>query len=297
MSADETAPGSSHDSHGGAVSRRSFLRLLGAGAVGALTARSVVASYDFEIRDVTLPLRGLREPLRVAWLCDLHFGPFIRDGSVGTWVDATLALAPDLVLLGGDLVDRFAPADLTPLLDRLGRLEAPLGVFAVRGNHEYARFDEAPDAFDAALEELGIVTLVNGGVTIRDDLYLAGVDDLNRGTVRLPRALAGWPGGSACLLMSHTPDVLPDVPVSVGLTLCGHTHGGQVVLPGVGPVVTSSRYGRRFVAGLVQGPAAGYVSTGLGMSHLPLRLNCPAELTLLTLVPEDGSVEDGSVRT
>ena len=270
------------------MSRRRFLKLLGFGAVTALTAPAVAACYDFEICDVTLPLRGLREPLRAAWLSDLHFGPFIRDGSVRSWVDETLALAPDLVLLGGDLVDRFAPADLNPLLDQLGRLEAPLGVFAVRGNHEYARFDEEPGVFAAELEEIGIVTLVNGGVAVRDDLYLAGVDDLNRGTARLPRALAGWPGGVACLLMSHTPDVLPDVPVSVGLTLCGHTHGGQVVLPGVGPVVTSSRYGRRFAAGLVHGPATGYVSRGLGVAHLPLRLNCPPELTLLTLVPDGG---------
>jgi uncharacterized protein len=288
VSADQTTPDPSLDARAGAMSRRSFLKLLGIGAVTALTAPAVASSYDFEIQDVTLPLRGLAEPLRVTWLVDLHFGPFIREGSVRSWVDETIALAPDLVLLGGDVVDRFAPADLTPLLDQLGRLAAPLGVFAVRGNHEYARFDDAPGDFDAALEELGIATLVNGGVVIRDDLYLAGVDDLNRGTARLPRALTDRPAGAACLLMSHTPDLLPDVPMSVGLTLCGHTHGGQVVPPGVGPVFTSSRYGRRFVAGIVHGPAAGYVSRGLGVGHLPLRVNCPAELTLLTLLPDDG---------
>ena len=79
--------------------------------------------------------------------------------------------------------------------------------------------------------------------------------------------------------------MLPEVPTDVGLTLSGHTHGGQVVLPGLGALQTSSRYGDRFLAGWVQGPARGYVSRGLGVTSIPVRINCPAELTILDLMP------------
>ena len=222
----------------------------------------------------------------MAWLSDLHYGPFIREGAVATWTDATLDLAPDLVLLGGDLVDHRAPADLAPLLTQLARLTAPLGVYAVWGNHEYNRFARRDlPSFAAALGEVGVVVLRNEGLTLRDDLYLAGLDDVIEGRPDLAAALAGRPPGAACLLVSHNPDVLPSLGDSVELTLSGHTHGGQVVLPGIGPLVTRSRHGRRFVAGWVRAPALGYVSRGLGVTLAPVRLFCPPELTLATLTP------------
>lgn len=269
------------------LSRRAFLGLLGAGAVAAAVGTSVAATYRFRVEPITTPLAGLRAPLTVAWLCDLHYGPFVRAGSVTAWVDATLALAPDLVLLGGDLVDARGPGDLAPLVAQLGRLRAPLGVFAVRGNHEYLRFRTpgSLDAFEAELAVAGIVTLVNRGRLVRDDLWLAGLDDRGVGPLSVGRALDGRPPEAACLFGLHRPDVLPQVPTEVQLTLCGHTHGGQVVLPGIGPLVIRTRLGPEFVAGWVRAPALGYVSRGLGVVHLPLRVACPAELTLATLLP------------
>lgn len=222
----------------------------------------------------------------MAWLSDLHYGPFIREDSVAAWTDATIDLVPDLVLLGGDLVDHRAPADLAPLLSQLARLMAPLGVYAVWGNHEYHRFPRwALPAFAAALGEAGVVVLRNEGVALRDDLYLAGLDDMVEGRPDLATAVSGRPRGGACLLASHNPDVLPLVGDDVGLTLSGHTHGGQIVVPGIGPLVTRSRYGRAFVAGWVRAPALGYVSRGLGMTLAPVRVFCPPELTLAKLVP------------
>ncbi len=267
------------------MSRRTFLKVLGAGLVGALAAPAVAATYDFVIEAVEIGIEGLEAPLRAAWLSDMHYGPYIRGGSIATWVDATLAASPDLILLGGDQVDRFAPGDVAPLLDQLGRLRAPLGVYAVRGNHDHARFPRALEDFEAELTAVGVVTLVNQGRSVRDDLFLAGLDDYLRGEPRLDQALAQRPGGSPCLLMSHNPDVLPGVPPDVDLTICGHTHGGQVVLPFIGPLVTSSDYGSRFAAGHVESPVSGYVGRGLGVAHLPVRVNCPPELTLLTLTP------------
>jgi hypothetical protein len=86
---------------------------------------------------------------------------------------------------------------------------------------------------------------------------------------------------AASHLLWHNPDLLPRVPPDVGLTLAGHTHGGQLCLPGGYPLFTSSRYGPRFAKGWVEGTARGDVSRGLGVSLLPIRFACPAELTLL----------------
>ena len=251
----------------------------------AVTAGSMLEVYRFRVDAIRAPLAGLRAPLHVAWLCDLHYGPFIRAGSVAAWVDATLELRPDAVLLGGDLVDVRSEEDITPLLEQLARLHAPLGVFAIWGNHDVLRFRHTRPTLEESLGRAGITVLRNASVALRHDLHLMGLDDLRTGRPDLEVTLANRPSGVGTLLLSHNPDVLPNVPTSVGLTLAGHTHGGQIRLPGIGPLVTSSRYGRRFAHGWVNGPARGYVSRGLGVSQLPLRLNCPAELTSLLLTP------------
>ncbi|MDL2344246.1 metallophosphoesterase, partial [Deinococcus sp. MIMF12] len=100
-------------------------------------------------------------------------------------------------------------------------------------------------------------------------------------------ALAGAGEGQASVLLSHNPDLLPDLPRRVGLVLSGHTHGGQIRLPVVGAPVVPSRYGQRYAMGWVQGAhgTPGYVSRGLGVSGVPLRNLCPPEVTLLSLRP------------
>lgn len=268
--------------------RRQFL--IGSAATAAVAAAAATGVAVGSVRTVDVsrhpvPVRGLRAPLRLALLTDLHYGPFIRPTAVERWVDLTLAERPDLIVLGGDLVDHDAPDELRPLLEAVARLRAPQGVWAVWGNHDHSHFGDLTP-FGRALEGVGVRLLVNRGVPVRDDLFLAGVDDLRRGAPDLTAALARRPADRACVLLSHNPDVLPEVPTSVDLTLCGHTHGGQVRLPGIGPLVTSSRYGRRFASGWVEGPARGYVSRGLGVSWLPLRVDCPAELAVFELRPD-----------
>lgn len=265
-------------------SRRRFLTaaagLLAVGTTGA----AVSAAYRFERVARRASLAGLRTPLRVAWLADLHHGPWIGVGSVEAWVDATLAEAPDLIVLGGDIVDQREGGSVVALVAELSRLRAPLGVWAVWGNHDRTRYRRIGEFADR-LAGAGITVLVNRGVLVRDDLWLAGVDDLSTGRPDLQAALDDRPADAACLLASHNPDLLPEVPLSVSLTLSGHTHGGQVVLPWIGPPITSSRYGQRFASGWVSGPARGYVSRGLGVGIVPIRVNCPAELTILELTP------------
>jgi len=270
------------------VDRRRFLTCAAAVAAAAAagsSAAQVVGTYHFDVVRERAALEGLTAPLRIAWLTDLHHGQYVRTASVRAWVDAALAAAPDLVLLGGDLVDQHPGNDADEaLVAELARLRAPLGVLAVWGNHDRARFRPI-DRFGTALQGAGIELLVNRGVSVRDDLHVAGLDDFRTGRPDLGATLGARPAAGATVLLSHNPDVLPEVPLDVGLTLAGHTHGGQVVLPGVGALHTSSRYGDRFLAGWVEGPARGYVSRGLGVTSLPFRLNCPAELTLLDLLP------------
>jgi uncharacterized protein len=266
------------------VTRRQFLAA-SAAALGTIVAgRSVAEAYGVVVERYELPLVRISHPLRVAFLCDLHVGPYIGAGTVRSWVALANAEAPDLVVLGGDLVDRFGPRDPRLVAEELAHLTAPLGRFAVWGNHDHRRFrDLAP--LERALSDVGIVPLRNQGVDVRDDLHLAGLDDLRSGRPDLASSLQGRSRARATLLVSHNPDVLPSVPTDVDLTLCGHTHGGQIRLPGIGAVVTSSRYGRRFVSGWVEAPARGYVSRGLGVGIVPMRLDCPPELTVLDLVP------------
>lgn len=272
------------------VSRRSFLRLATGGVALVVGGSAVAEAYRFDVHETSRTLTRPLEPLRVALLCDLHYGPFVRAGSVEAWVEATLAGRPDLVLIVGDLVDRAVGTDASALVATLGRLRAPLGVYATWGNHDHSsRLDL--ERFEAELAAVGIEVLTNSGRVV-GGLFLAGIDDWRAGTPDLSTALAGRPTDLPCLLMSHNPDALPHVPTDVDLTLAGHTHGGQVRLPGVGPLYTSSAYGRRFVEGWVRGPALGYVSRGLGVGWLPVRVDCRAELTLIDL---DGHGQD-SVR-
>ncbi|MBA2667506.1 MAG: metallophosphoesterase [Trueperaceae bacterium] len=262
------------------MSRRRFLiaALTGVGAVA--TGYATGEAYRFAVERPSMHIPGLAEPVRIAFLTDLHYGPYVRAGSVTAWVDATMRERPDLVVLGGDLVDAMGPTNPKPLLAALAALDAPLGVFTVWGNHDHARFRRLGE-FERMLSEAGITVLRNRGVRVRDDLFLAGIDDVRSGRPDIPAALAERPNGAACILVSHNPDALPDIPTDVDLTLCGHTHGGQIRIPLVGPIFTSSRYGRRFLAGWVSGPGRGYVSRGLGVTLVPLRVACPAELTVL----------------
>lgn len=271
------------------------VRLVGLG-LSALAGSALAKAYSYEVNRYRHALSGLGSPLRVVLLTDLHYGLYIGRRSVRAWVETALALRPDAVLITGDFVDRDGALPLPPLFAELARLRAPLGVWGVWGNHDLGFFartarreGQAPatvrGAFEERLRQAGVRVLCNAGVALRDDLFLAGVDDLRRGDARLAAALGQAPAGSAVLLLSHNPDLLPEVPGRVGLTLCGHTHGGQVCLPLAGPVVTSSRFGRRFAAGFVRGPAPGFVSRGLGVTTVPFRWNCPPEVVAFDFVP------------
>lgn len=271
------------------LSRRAFLGYLLTGGASFLAGHVAGNVYHAEVTRHRLRLASLTRPLRVAQLSDLHYGPYLHAGSVRGWVRQAEAEEADLVVLTGDTVDRWFQGSLAPLVQALAGLSAPLGVWACLGNHDHYRFGAAVTELEDALAEAGITLLVNRGTLLRDDLYLAGVDDYSSGAPNLSAALGGAPGGAATLLLCHQPDYFPQMTLSADLTLAGHTHGGQVRLPFVGTPVTSSSYGERYLQGWAPPPngrfGRAYVTRGLGVSFLPVRLNCPPELAVFDLEP------------
>lgn len=274
----------------GKLSRRRFLQYVGfAGAAALLGGAATVAqSYRFEVNRYTRALPRLRAPLRVAHLSDLHYGAYSQEASVKAWVDATIAEAPDVVLLTGDFVDYRTQGSFEPLIRQLARLNPPLGVYGVWGNHDYdqgiARRDELHEGF----KSIGVRILVNERLELRDDLCLAGVDDLWKGDHDLHAALGNRPEDKACIFMCHIPDILPGIVeygYSAELTLAGHNHGGQIKLPLLGAVVIPSKYHSRFLEGWFTEPTLGFVSRGLGFSLMPVRFGSMSEVVIIDLQP------------
>jgi predicted MPP superfamily phosphohydrolase len=231
--------------------------------------------------------------LRIAVLADLHVGsPFNGIDKLRRIVTATNDTSADVVLLAGDFVihgirgGTYVPPEEIAAV--LSALRAPLGVWAVLGNHDWWL-----DAHrvGAALEERGIRVLDDSAVRLERggaSFWLVGVSDFWEGAHDVKRALASVPEDASVLLLTHNPDVFPEVPGRVSLTIAGHTHGGQVWLPLFGRRVVPSMYGERYAAGsVIEDGRHLFVSTGLGTSILPVRFCVPPEVSLLELDESD----------
>ncbi len=236
-------------------------------------------------RTVTLPnLRKPFEGMTVAFLSDVHHGPYVPRVYVRSVVNMTNALKPDLVLLGGDYC-HHGTRYIAPAIEELGRLRAPMGRFAVLGNHDH--WDGYKESLDA-LEEAGIPLLRNSGVWMEKGLArlrVGGVGDLWSDRPDVGKALGDSTAEDASIVLSHNPDVAETLQdPRVGLMLSGHTHGGQVVVPFFGAPCVPSAFGQKYLRGLVQGPACQvFISRGVGTISPPVRLFCRPEVVLLTL--------------
>lgn len=248
---------------------------------------------------VTLPRlpEGLAG-LRIVHLADTHCRPgaFYAPLFEGM-VEAANAAAPDLILLSGDLAagaERMGEAAAW-----LGRLRAPLGVIAVLGNHDLnitmerwlLGLEQGFDIEDirATMAAAGVVLLHNESLAIEargHRLVILGIGDPSSGLDDLPGTAASAPSGDLTLLLTHSPDILDCPGLEVAdLVLCGHTHAGQMILPGLGPVWAPVWRDRRRGEGLLAtGDVAVHVTRGVGTSW-PVRLGCPPQVAVLELHP------------
>jgi len=230
------------------------------------------------VRRVRVPLANLpasADGYTIAQLTDVHIGPILGARFAAAVVEQVNALAPDLIVITGDLVDGHL-AELRPHVEPLRDLKARDGVYAVTGNHEY--YWNA-NAWLEHLRSLGLHILRNEHVTIREAFSLAGVDD-STATEDVPRAVAGRDPALPVVLLAHHPRTIARaVAAGVDLQLSGHTHGGQLL-----PLGWLSRLFEPHVAGLARfGATWLYVSEGTGFWGPPMRVGTSSEITLLTL--------------
>jgi predicted MPP superfamily phosphohydrolase len=228
---------------------------------------------------------GQRSRMRVAFASDLHAGRLTPTGTIVSAFAALMEAGPDLILLGGDFVCG-ASDELDAILPALRQLRAPCGVFAVMGNHDHSA---GAAVIASRLETCGVGVLCNRSVQLPDpfsNVLLVGLDDHLGGKPRA--AAARWDPSCATLLLIHQPSGLLDAgdrPFDVALA--GHTHGGQITLPGgIAPIAASGPLSRMYQAGrygLPQGRVL-CVSVGVGQSLLPIRLGPRTEVLILDLV-------------
>jgi predicted MPP superfamily phosphohydrolase len=288
------------------ITRRSFLGLVGGAAAlsAGLSTYAVAVEPRFRL-DVTryrVSPPGWpagRPPLRIAVVADIHAcDPWMPLERIEEVVDVSNGLKPDLTVLLGDFMPglRRFRTDIVPPPEwgRLLRgLKAPLGVHAILGNHDWWT---DVDAARGALRNNDIPVMENDVALIRPDgapeFWLAGLGDQLahygwhhqfRGEDDLPGTLARIPeDGRPIVLLAHEPDIFVEVPDRVSLTLCGHTHGGQVNLPLIGRPVVPSRFGDRYAYGhIVENGRNLVVSGGLGCSRFPVRFGVPPEVVLV----------------
>ncbi len=292
------------------MTRRRFLKValggtLGFGVVGIGGSAYItrIEPYALDVARLTLPLPGLDpafDGLTIAQISDIHLGAWMTLEQMQSLVERINALEADVVAATGDFVSRLwsqTPGEITASLRGLTARE---GLYAVLGNHDH--WTDA-DTVGAAVAASGFALLNNTHSVLRRGgaaLYILGVDDVWENKHNLGHALTGVPEGAATILLAHEPDFADHVARTrrIGLQLSGHSHGGQVRLPGKGALVLP-HLARKYDMGLYtvpppEGPAGDtplrlYVNRGLGMTAPYVRFNCPPEVTLITLATPDGS--------
>jgi predicted MPP superfamily phosphohydrolase len=227
--------------------------------------------------------------LRIAVLADIHVDNwFINGKKLRRIVAETNQLQPDLIVILGDYMsgDGWVKHHVDPEVfgPVLRDLHAPLGVYSVLGNHDWWY---GGMRVRSGLEKNGIKVLENESAQIDargTSFRLVGFADLWTRPQRINDALAAVPEGQPVIGLTHNPDIFPNVPPRVQLLLAGHTHGGQVRFPIIGPVVESSKYGDRWVRGhVIEDNHHLFVTTGIGTSIIPVRFGVTPEIVLLTV--------------
>ena len=277
------------------ITRRRFVLLSAAAGAAALAADSILLAPNRPVivrRDFFLPRWPERlNGFTIALLSDFHYDPYFSRHPLHAAIPMVNDLHPDLIALTGDFVtvpflgdDRKGALAAEPCAHLLRQMTAPHGLWAVLGNH-----DEGTDHkhVTRVLQAENIPVLANQSQPIERDgarFWLAGVNDVLSKSADLPKTLRRVPAGEAVVLLAHEPDFADHAAkFPIDLQLSGHSHGGQVRLPFLPPLFLPA-LARKYYWGTYQvGPLALYTNAGLGTIGVPARLNCPPEITLLTL--------------
>lgn len=275
------------------MNRREFLKVAGISIGGGLVATTSYLVANDESQDpvvdrVPIEIKNLHPALEgftILLMTDFHLYPLTQPDLIVRSVEIANSLKADLVVLTGDYVWRYLDAidELAPIL---AMLDARHGVFSTLGNHDY--WLDAGVIKDT-MEKSGLPVLVNQGVPIQQGegtLYLAGLDDGWSGNPDLDATLDGAPADAPVVLLCHEPDLADEFSLDgrVSLQLSGHTHGGQIRVPGVGALILPY-LGRKYDLGLYKvNDMLLYTNRGIGVISEPVRYNCPPEITQIVLV-------------
>ena len=272
--------------------RRVFLKRSGAIAVSSAAAiagfNSVINDYDaLEVVEKHIPIKDLGngfEGFKIVQLSDFHFLPLTRPYLVKKAINLTNQLKPDLVVLTGDYIwhELDAIYELTALL---AGLSPRFGIHAILGNHDHWLNGLV---ISSELKKIGIDVLINETRLItlgRDCLQVIGIDDGWSGKPDLMRSLGNVNGNIPGILLWHEPDLADQVPQDgrVAIQLSGHTHGGQVRIPGKGALILPY-LGIKYDCGLYRFKSMYlYTNRGIGIISVPFRFNCRPEITSIIL--------------
>lgn len=278
------------------ITRRSFLKRSLFAGTGLLAASGLLAGYGFgiepswyEVSPVRLTFDRLPAAFhgkRIVQFSDVHIGEYYDLSHLRVVVDLINEQKPDILVFTGDLFDYKVTEDPEKTAEMLASLHAPLGKWAVLGNHDYY---VNVKAIQNILRSGHFSTLINSHSTIQlggSAIQIAGVDDMTKGKPNVQAALQGANSDLFTLLLSHSAnyaDIAAKEPID--LQLSGHSHGGQIRLPLLGAVVTPPN-GNKYVMGhyVVEGSKLQiYTNRGIGTSYAPVRFLCRPEITVITL--------------
>jgi len=285
------------------LTRRKFLYsgAIAGASIAALGADGFVESKHIHVKKIEIPLARLPDVFdgfTIAQLSDFHYEDHFSVVPIRESVQIVNRLNPDLIVLTGDFITvpildthsgnaRQAAKSAEPCAEILRALKAPMGKFAILGNHD-ANADSA--RVIGALRDNGIPALMNRSVPLERGaarIWLTGVDDALDGSPDLGAALEKLPSGETVVLLAHEPDFADEAALSpVDLQLSGHSHGGQIWIPGIGAPWLPP-LARNYPRGLYNvGKLKLYTNIGIGTIRAPIRINCPPEVTLITLRAE-----------
>lgn len=237
---------------------------------------NIITVTKYKIKDDSL------KGIKVVMAGDLHVKPY-QEKRIEYLVKKINEQNADIVLLVGDYVNMhsdFMSLPITKTAKILSKIQSKAGIYTVLGNHDYYK---EGTKIKTALNQNGITVLENRcrKIDLNDKtFYVAGIEDLTTGFPNVERALKY--AKPPVILLTHQPDIFPELPKNINLTLAGHLHGGQVVIPFIGPVIAPSKYGVKYASGYFEENGKKMIVTkGIGTSCLPIRFNCPPEIVVI----------------